>query len=72
MGRAPLWQGVLNWNATDHFGYRPEQACYSGLPTEIGKNCQGRSGLFHERRLRVEYVLEPDALPLASLMRPFA
>ena len=24
MGRTPVSQGVLNWNATDHFGYTPE------------------------------------------------
>jgi branched-chain amino acid transport system substrate-binding protein len=24
MGRTPLSQGVLNWTATDHFGYTPE------------------------------------------------
>jgi branched-chain amino acid transport system substrate-binding protein len=24
MGRTPVSQGVLNWTATDHFGYTPE------------------------------------------------
>ena len=24
MGRTPISQGVLNWTATDHFGYTPE------------------------------------------------
>ena len=37
MGRTPVSQGVLNWTATDHFGYTPETGVLLRWPTATGK-----------------------------------